>query len=229
MRERKNKKRRTADEPPSEGLEYIGTSENFKMPKWMECTWRRVACGKDDCKICGKIKQDRLRHIMAGEDPDSMESVFEDVGRNLKETLAMVRRDAKRLGIDVTNIDDIQEPPEPWDFPLYEKVKTWHDAVANIAATADAQGPAWLRTEAALDLFWYANTLTAKVYRQLCNRWHMDHGDGYGEFDYAYTKQVLGECLGILEASLSQLFLSYPDLTLSYAELLRLKEDIVRI
>ncbi len=28
------------------------------MPKWMECTWRRVPCGQDECKICSGIKQD---------------------------------------------------------------------------------------------------------------------------------------------------------------------------
>lgn len=73
------------------------------------------------------------------------------------------------------------------------------------------------------------NTLTAKVYRQLCNRWHMDQKDSYGEFDYTYTQHVLEVCLDILEKSLSQLSLSHPDFTLSYVELTRLKGDILSI
>ena len=67
-------------------------NKKFKMPKWMECTWRRVPCGRDDCPICSRIKKDRQRYIERGEDPDAAESVFEDVSRNFKEALQMIKK-----------------------------------------------------------------------------------------------------------------------------------------
>lgn len=189
------------------GFEYIGTEDDFMMPKWMDCTWRRVPCGQDECKICGRIQQDRLRHIMKGEDPDDMKSVFEDAGKSLGEALAMIKQDTAEMGIDITNLSEaeLEEPPVPDAFPLYQKVVEWHDGMAAVIKEADLRGSAWLFTEAAADLGWYENTLLAKVYRQLCNQWHLDRGDEYGEADYKYTKYVLGECLKILEKSFAEL------------------------
>ncbi len=181
--------------------------DDFKMPEWMECSWRRVPCNKDKCPICGRVKKDRQRHIDKGEDPDDLKSVFEDVGNNLHEALAMVKKDAERMGIDITNIDDIKEPPEPEKFPFYRKVEKWRNQIIRIADDADNQSEFWLHTELASDLLWYTNTLCAKTYRQLCNKWHIKHGDGYGDFDYDYTKYVLGECLKILKKSLNDLSL----------------------
>lgn len=189
------------------GFEYLGTSDNFRIPEWWDCVWRRVPCGKDECRMCGKIKQDRMRHIMKGEDPDDMKSAFEDVGNSLGEALAMVKQHAAEMGIDITNINEaeFEEPPEPDAFPLYQQAAKWGDEVAVIIKDADLQGRAWLLTEAAADLSWYKNTLLAKIYRQLCNRWHLDRGDEYSDVDHKYTKYVLGECLKILEKSLAEL------------------------
>lgn len=189
------------------GFEYVGTSKDFKIPEWWDCVWRRVPCGKDECRMCGKIKQDRLRHVMKREDPDDMKSVFEDVGNSLGGALAMIKQHAAEMGIDITNINEaeLEEPPEPNMFPLYQKAAEWQDEMMVIIKDADLRGSAWLLTEAAADLDWYKNTLLAKTYRQLCNRWHLDRGDEYGEVDYKYTKYVLGECLKILEKSLLEL------------------------
>ncbi len=189
------------------GFEYIGQADDFKMPDWMDCTWRRKACGKDKCKICGKINKNRQTHIMAGQDPDSMESVLEDVGKNFKEALEMIRKDAEARGIDLDNINDFQEeePPEPEEFELCRELSKWQSAIHKLAEKAEDSGYKWLETEAATDLLWYKNTLLVKTYRQLCNRWHLDRGDEYGEFDFKYTNHVLKECLDILKKSLARL------------------------
>ena len=205
----------------------------LEMPKWMECTWRRVPCGKDDCPICGRIKRDRQRHIERGEDPDSMESAFEDVGRNLKEALSMVKKDIERFGIDITNINDIKKPPEPENFPLYQKVRKWEKKVSKIGDEAELSGNYWIHTEAAADLFWYSRTLRAKTYRQLCNQWHIENGDDYGKFDYQYTGNVLRECLKILKKSLKELARNSQsqreELNLIFSELLKLEKQIIKI
>lgn len=189
------------------GFEYIGTADDFKMPEWMDCVWRRVPCGKDACKMCGKIKQDRLRHIMKGEDPDDLKSVFKDAGNSLGGALAMIKQHAAEMEIDITNINEaeLEEPPEPDTFPLYQKAAKWHDEVAAMIKDADFHGDVWLLTEAAADLGWYKNTLLAKIYRQLCNCWRLDRGDEYGEIDSTYTKYVLRECVKVLKQSLAKL------------------------
>ena len=205
----------------------------FKMPKWMECTWRRVPCGRDDCPICGRIKRDRQRHILRGEDPDDIKSVFEDVDQNFKEVLQIIKKDAESKGFDITNIENIQEPPEPEKFPLYRKVKKWNEAVRAIGDRAEIAGEFWIYTEAAVDLFWYANTLMARTYRQLCNRWHIENGDEYGEFDYQYTRRVLKETLKIFKKSLRELIkeniFQKKEFGSILSELLKLEKQIVKI
>ena len=203
----------------------------FKMPKWMDCAWRRIPCNKDNCPICGRIKKDRQRHIKKGEDPDSLESVFEDVGRNFKETLEMIKKDCEAKGIKLTNIDNIQEPPEPEEFSLYNKLNKWRKSVHNLRELAEDD--IWQYTEPAADLFWYINTITAKTYRQLTNRWEIEHGDEYGGIDYEYTRYVIKECLKILKNSLKELISLNPKqkigLMLIHDKLLKLEKEILNI
>lgn len=205
----------------------------FKMPKWMECTWRRIPCGRDGCPICGRIKRDRQRHLECGEDPDDLKNVFEDVGNSFKEDLELIKKDAERLGIDITNIDNIQEPPEPKKFPLYRKVSKWRNFVEEILNDAYDTGSLWIETEAAADLLWYKNILMAKTYRQLCNQWHLKNGDEYGEVDYEYTKYILDECLKILKKVLNELILlESPQklgLIVALARLSKIEEKILSI
>ncbi|MBI4050290.1 MAG: hypothetical protein HY398_02475 [Candidatus Doudnabacteria bacterium] len=209
------------------------TKSTFKMPKWMECSWRRQECGRKSCKICSRLQKDRQRHLDAGEDPDDMAVVFEDISLAFKETLAAIKRDAERLGIDITNIDHIQEPPRPEKFSLYRKVAAWRHSMADLLEGADLDEEIWPFTDEGQDLSWYKNTLCAKVYRQLTNRWHLDSDDDYGEFDYEYTQYVLKECLKILKASLSELIKMdlrhKPQFLIALANLNTLESKILKI
>lgn len=179
--------------------------DGFKVPVWWECGWRRKNCKKRSCVLCGGIIADREKHIAKGEDPDSMKSVLEDVGQSLVETLVMIKVDAEKHGIDITNIEDIKEPPKPESHALYRNIAKWRNGIIKLVDKADEADEIWISTEPAADLLWYISTLSAKTYRQLCNRWHIKNGDGYGEFDYKYTQYVLSEVLDILENSLAQL------------------------
>jgi uncharacterized Zn finger protein (UPF0148 family) len=214
-------------------LEYIGNAKDFEMPKWMECAWRRMPCGKDDCPICGRIKRDRQRHIEKGEDPDDFKNVIEDVGQSFKEALETIKKDAESKGLDITNIKNIQEPPKPEEFPLYREIEKWNKSVMALGDTAQALGEFWIHTEEAADLFWYSRTLMAKTYRQLCNRWYIKNGDDYGDFDYQYTAYVLKECLKILKESLKELAENNQkrqrELNLIYLNLLKLEKRILKI
>lgn len=202
-----------------------------KMPKWMDCGWRRLACGKQSCPICGRIQQYRLRHVMAGKNPDDIESCLEDVGNNFKEILARIKEDCDKHGIDLTNVENINEPPEPEDFPFYLKIENWRKNVLDIASQPKFEF--WVQTEAGQDLLWYINTLTTKTYRQLCNKWHIENGDEYGDFDYQYTGSVLKECLGILKKSLQELtqgnIAQKIELNKILSEFLGLEQEIIKI
>lgn len=85
----------------------------------------------------------------------------------------------------------------------------------------------------AQDLFWYTNTICAKTYRQLSNRWHIENGDDYGDFDYQYTDRVLRECFEIIQKALSSLTSISPKdkvkLMFISDELLKLKKEILKI
>lgn len=207
--------------------------KGFNIPKWWECGWRRVACGKKSCVLCGRILGDRQKHIERGEDPDDMKSVLEDVGGSLSEALAMIKQDARRMGIDIANIDNIKEPPRPDKFALYRRVAKWRGIVSEIIARAEESQSLWLFTEVAADLMWYKNIVAAKTYRQLCNRWHIDHGDDYGEVDVVYTKYVLTECIRIMKKSLHELSLlaseQKAELMLAAGRLAKFESEILTI
>lgn len=211
----------------------IAKKRRQKLIKWMECTWRRIPCGKDSCPICGRINRDRARHLEAGEDPDSPQSAFGDVGITFKEVLETIKQDAARHGFEISNLEKIQEPPPPSGFSFYRKLALWHGQLTKMTETAEVADALWIYMEAGADLLWYKNILLTKVYRQLCNRWHLKRGDGYGEFDYEYTQYVLGECLKILKKSLNELSSSQSPqqgiFFLSLADLLKLEKKIMAI
>lgn len=183
--------------------------------------------------LCGRIMKNRRMHIDRGENPDDLKSVFEDAGNSLSEAIFMIRRDLKKKGIVVGNINNIEDPPEPWHFPLYREVDKWRSMMEDILKEAAGNGELWIETEAAADVMWYKDTLAAKTYRELCNRWHIEQGDEYGDVDYEYTKYVIGECISILETSLNGLIqLTSPqkaELMVALGNLLKLKAEILRI
>ncbi|MFH1522443.1 MAG: hypothetical protein ABIE43_01330 [Patescibacteria group bacterium] len=188
----------------------------FRVPKWMECSWKRLPCGRNDCKICGRINKDRAGHIAKGEDPNTMEAALEDVGRDFKEMFKMLEKDVNRLGIDIDNLDtnDIETEPGPNEFPLYRKVMAWRSDIYKLAEDAYDRLEAWPELDAGKDLLWYANTISAKTYRLLCDRWYIDKNrdnDEAKNADYDYTKEVLGQCFAIIKNSLEEILKREPE------------------
>jgi hypothetical protein len=186
----------------------LDEKESDKVPKWMDCSWRRVVCWDKKCPICGRILKMREKHLQKGEDPDDMKAVLEDVGETFRETAAMVSNMAKKHNIDLENLDkeEIEIPPRAHAYPLYREVAKWRTTLVKYIERSHGAGyDAWIHTEDGADILWYMNTLSAKTYRQLCNRWHLEQGDEYGKFDYTYTKRVLSEIIDILVDALGRL------------------------
>lgn len=196
----------------------------------MECSWRRVPCGKKSCPLCSRLAAEHERHLEAGEEPDDLELVFDDVAQGFKETLELIKQDAKSRGIDITNLEGVKTPPRPQAFAFYRKVAAWHRQVSALVTSAEIGGDLWVATEAAADLSWYKNILLSKVYRQLCTRWEQQQGVQYGDVDLRYTARVLQEVVGILLKSLYELSLlesaQKGGLFLSLARLQQLEEAI---
>ena len=188
----------------------LQTNRPKEMKAWQDCQWQRVPCGLDSCPICGRIKRARQKHLDKGEDPDTMAAVFQDVGNVFKETLELLKKDAARFGIDLDKIKDMEEnkSPEPSDFPLYNRAKIWRDGIYKIAEASDEVSSAWLYSQAGEDLLWYANTLLAKIYRQLSNVWELKNDKEkieYIDLEYNYTGYVLNQVFAILDSALFKL------------------------
>ena len=205
----------------------VGPDE--KVMDWLDCVWKRISCGKSNCPICGKIKQDRKRLIKEGKDPDSVRSAFESFSANLAEAMALIQKDTEAMGIDVTNLDDVAEAPEVESFPLAMRTEKWYLDMMNLYKEADGSNVAWLLTEEALDLGWYAGIFNAKVYRQLCNRWYLDNEKDYGEFDYRYTSRVLKEVSRIVNKSFLKLLPVVPNLRKFHKDFSLVHKEVQKI
>lgn len=181
--------------------------KEINMSAWQDCAWRRIPCGRDECPICSRIREEREGHIARGEDPDSIESAIADVDNYFQENILTMNFNVNvkgvKTGLGATKNSAITPPP-PLDFILYNKALGWRDGIYRIADESDDTSSTWLFTEAGEDLLWYANTLLSKIYRQLANRWRMEKGEKVdGEYDY--TGRVLSECLQILKQALGDL------------------------
>lgn len=177
----------------------------YQIPQWMECSWRRVPCGKKSCPVCGRLASQYERHMEQGEEADDMETMFADVAHGFKETLELIKQDARARGFDIANLNEVVEPPRPRNFPLYREVSAWHVQVSALVESANAGGDLWLSTEAGADLMWYKNILLSKIYRQLCTRWEQKRGLEYGDTDIGYTGKVIKEVTDILISVLREL------------------------
>ena len=204
--------------------------DSLEPPAWMECTWRRMPCNKKDCGICGRAQKEKAPNssnaAAAREEKDQSVPnsptgekeafqrevdeiadpgiVLEDMTNTLQEGIEILQKIAQEEGVSL-DLRDIKVPPRPSTFPLYKEINTWREYIFDLADEADMMGELWTETADAADLFWYVNIISAKSYRQLANRWHLKQRDGYGDFDHAYTRRVLKECLRITRSGLSRL------------------------
>lgn len=197
----------------------------FKPPKWWECQWRRVPCGKDTCALCGRINKQRQAHIAKGEDPDSIESAFGDVQDSFAETRAMLQKDAKRFGIDLENLEDVEyaEAPENSNHPVVKRLMRFYKTMLKVSREAQESIQAWPKTEAGKDFFWYPSMILVKTKRMLDDRWEIEQGEDYADDDVEYTRYVLQESILILKNALTELIVlrtyQLPDFNYCYDEL----------
>ncbi len=207
----------------------------FKPPKWWECQWRRITCGKDSCRLCGSINKRRRYHLAKGEDPDSMESVFSDVSSSFIETLELLKKQSEKLGVNLADMEDVEEnePPDYSSNPIFQRVEKWHKGIAKLGLEAEDAFLAWRHSDAGKDLLWYPSMLVVKLRRQLDNLWELSNGHEYIDMDIEYTAYILRESITILKKALVELSsLRTPqkiDFTLYLNELENIEPDILKL
>ncbi len=160
--------------------------KNAGMPEWMDCTWKRIPCGSDDCPICSRLKE-----------MDQVSNLFE--------------RGELLIELAGQNEDNKDNLPKPEEFPFYEEIRGWMEFVISLAEESKKRDEFWIFTEEAADLFWYINVLSAKIYRQLCNRYLIDKGEKNNFIDYKYTNYVLRKSIKIIKKSLKEILKSDPN------------------
>lgn len=85
------------------------------------------------CIICKDDVQRKKLYKKAGKDPNDWNNVFQDLADNLVQVHKMIEKDAKRLGIDLNNIPDEEDPaPKPETYPIFNIVRDYGDNVEKI-------------------------------------------------------------------------------------------------
>ncbi|MDO8471438.1 MAG: hypothetical protein Q7S49_02415 [bacterium] len=209
--------------------ERVPRGEYEEIMTWLDCAWKRIACGKDSCPICGKIKRDRERLVREGKNPDSIQSAFDNLGANLAEAMALIQKDAEAMGMNISNLEDIADAPEAKFFPLAVRAEKWYLSIMNLYNEKSTHGTIWLLTEEALDLNWYAGTFNAKVYRQLCNKWYLDNKKDYSNFDYNYTSRVLKEVSEIIDKSFTSLLPTVSDFKSLHRDFYLINKEVQKL
>lgn len=177
---------------------------DFQVPVWWDCVWRRIPCGADTCRFCGRMNAQRKKHIERGEDPDSVETVMEDVRENFSDVRLMLLRDVERLNIDLSQLPDKNDEDDfdAMAHPRLLRALAWGKRVSALTDREEGGG-FWRATEAAADLFWYANTFIVKTARDVDTIHALERGDEMARVDFEYTRYVLTSVCSILENSFS--------------------------
>lgn len=85
------------------------------------------------CKICKDDVQRKKLYEKTGKDPNDPRYVFQDLAKNLAKVHTMIEKDAKRLGIDISNIPDEEDlAPEPETYPIFLLIRSYGDHVEKI-------------------------------------------------------------------------------------------------
>lgn len=126
------------------------------------------------CKICKEDLQRREFYKKAGKDPNDWKYVFKDLTDDLVKVHKMLDKEAKRLGIDLNNLDDIEEAPEPETYTIFNLVKRYGNQVEKIIKhlqTVPIDADLSLIIKVVYALSHSRHYIIAKTGRALSSRW----------------------------------------------------------
>lgn len=156
-------------------------------PPWISQKWFRQ-CPFNYCDHFGNkqklaevciICKEELEHLekckREGKNPYSREETFKVIGENLAKIMVMIQEEARRMGIDLNNLeDDYKEPPPSNKYPIYKLVSKYGDRVEKVINNL-SEVPIDTDQELAIkatDAFSHSRHYAiAKIIRALSSRW----------------------------------------------------------
>lgn len=167
------------------------------MPKWLDCSWKRIPCGKKSCKICGPLIQPEIPG----------ESTLKNVEKILSQTLEIIKKGNGEQKAEFAAVKNLLKFESPEKFALVLQINDWRSNVFGLVRQSYILEKEWLDSEAAADVTWYSNVLCSKVYRQHLNRQEIEKGKRSARADYEYTQSVLKTCVRILRKATSLIYI----------------------
>lgn len=159
-----------ANRPP-----WVDIQDFYRMPFNYCDRWCEKCRLTSECRVFKDEEESKKKWIKAGKDPNSMEFVFDTVGRNFKKVRKLIEKDAKRFGINLNEIDYSQEEkePKPETFEIYRLAVKFSKAGKRILSdlqvvTEDVDEN--LLVSNAEVISHYNTVIPAKVYRAILSR-----------------------------------------------------------
>ncbi|MDD5529201.1 MAG: hypothetical protein PHX21_04150 [bacterium] len=170
---------------------YISGIYNY-CDKWCEkCTLTKK------CFLYAKEQKQLAKHKEKGENPNDLNVVMQDIKESFSETLKLLRKDAKKHGIDITALPEVEsEEHDPSGHPLMQTAKTYlklsHSFLEKLRKIIQEEGGDLIeRTEiipsAANDIgtlrqivssydviLWYHALISVKIHRALQDKMDAD-------------------------------------------------------
>src|SRR3989344_4735036 len=83
------------------------------------------------CKICDEEIKTIEKYRREGKDPYAWENVFKEVTNDLAESMILLYQGAKKWGIDLDSLPDVEEPEPPKSdtYPIYRLITKYSDKV----------------------------------------------------------------------------------------------------
>lgn len=126
------------------------------------------------CKICKEDLERKRFYEKAGKDPYDWKYVFKDLAEDLVKVHKLIEKEAKRLGIDLNNLENVKESPKPETYSIFNLIRKYGNQVEKmiknlqiIPVDADLN----LVEKAVCVLVHSRYYIIAKIGRALSSRW----------------------------------------------------------
>lgn len=149
------------------------------------CDYRCEQCWypwyQKHCPTYKKDKKRLLQHQLVGKDPYDMKVVLEDVKENLYETMQLIKRGAKKWGVDLDTLPPIKMPPKPRprELTLCRQARHYTDLVHNFLQKWQ-DGHRFITEKLKSDrddISWYHTLIPSKLYRAEISLWESKFED----------------------------------------------------
>jgi len=154
---------------------WIDKEDFYHMPFNYCDRWCEKCQLTNLCRVFKREEESKKKWVKAGKDPDSWDYVFNTIKESFEEVRGLIKKDANRLGIDLSAIDYSKEKGEPLpkNFTIYRLSNKFAQAIKR--TLKDLEGipvdvDEDLVVRSAEILSYYSTLIPAKVYRAILSR-----------------------------------------------------------